>query len=517
MKKFIIILLIFSFSLSLRFWNLDKMGRTWDERDYVEVGYKFDKLIIKGDILNNYFYEWVDEPPLARYIYGAFSVFDTTTSNNHGNVSFKYDYTHARIASALISSLSVIAVVLLAFEYISIFVGISAGIILSMLPIFLGFSQIATLESFLFFTFTISVYGYLRFLSKQSYKRAIVTGVFLGFAVLSKVTNLLLLPLFLVIYFIWKKYSVQKNKSITFKKFSALIISSLLTFFIVWPMPLFNLYRVINWNYELRNKLGSQPSIEVFFGRLIHVPVFYYFIFFLITTPVILLILFFLGSKYISDYGFKSDKLRSKFINTNSKWILYSLIAWFCLPFIQSFYNFRHQGIRFIIEIYAPFVLIAGIGLEYLANIFTRKIILKVILLVLLILYSLAILFKLTPYYLDYFNIAVGGNKNVYEKGLFQFGWWGQGLREAGYYLRNNASKASTVGLAVSPVHVFPDLPEFKVSQYNPQNRYDYVVVSYFHVLREGFDDGKIKTNYRLIYTVRVDGADLVWIYKIKN
>lgn len=514
-RKILALILIFTFSVVIRLWTLNQIGRTWDESAYVEVGYKFIKLITKGDILNNYFYEWVDEPPLARYIYGVFSVLDTEVNSN-GDIIFNYDYTHARIASVLISSLSVITVVLLGFEFISFFVGISSGVILSMLPIFLGFSQIATLESFLFFTFTTSVYGYLRFLSKQSYKRAVIAGIFLGLAILSKITNILLLPLFLIIYLIWKKYSIQKNKLITFKKFCVLIISSLFTFFIIWPMPLFNLYRVISWNYQLRSQLGSQPSIEVFFGKLIHVPIFYYFVFFLISTPFLVLILFFIGSKYISDYGESFSRLKMVEKKLNKKWILYSLIIWFTLPFIQSFYNFRHQGIRYIIEIYAPLALIAGIGLEYVSNRILKKNILKIILFFFLILYLFSILYKLSPYYLDYYNIVVGGNKVVYDKGLFQFGWWGQGIREAGYYIEKNVPKGSKIGLAFNPIQVFPPIKGYKISVFSEKEQYDYVVVSYFHVLREKFDDSRIRTNYRLIYTVKADEAVLVWVYKIK-
>lgn len=515
MKKLFIIIVIFLFSFSLRLWNLNQMGRTWDESAYVEVGYKFIKLIEKGDFKNEFFYEWADEPPLARYIYGLASVFEKKEINNKGQIVFDYDYTYPRIASAIISSLSVVLVVSIGIEFISISVGIFAGIILSLLPLFVGFSQLATLESILFFTFTASVYSFLRFLRSNTYLNAVVTGVFVGLAILSKFTNALLIPIFISIFLTWRLYSIKIDKKI-FKKLFLILITSIITFFGLWPMLLLDFSQVVVSNYSLRSSLGKYSSIEVFFGRLMHVPIFYYFVFFLITTPFILLIFFFLGSKYISDYGKNFEKLKAGDKKRNLKWVFYSLILWFCIVFMQSFYNFRQHGIRYIIEIYAPFALIAAIGFEYLVLKITKNTIKKFLIFIPVVIYLIIILAKISPYYLEYFNVIVGGTKTVYDKRLFLLGWWGQGVREAGYYVRDHALIGSRISLAISPIHVYPQDNNFKISKYTDSKEYDYVVLNYFYVLRDGFDASKIKKNYNLIYTVKADGAQLVWVYRRK-
>lgn len=513
-RKISLIFFIFLFSMTLRLWNVNQMGRTWDESAYVDVGNNFVKLIEKGDLLNSFFYKWSDEPPLARYVYGLFSKFDEHKGSN-GNL-LNYDYTYARLASSLVSTLAVVVVVLFALEFLSFSVALVAGLVLSMLPVFLGYSQIATLESFIIFTFSASVYAFIRFLINPTYKNSVITGVFVGLAVLSKITNLLLLPLFLAIFVIWRISSIQKNKKLESKKSAAVFLSSLITFFSIWPMPLFNLQYTLATNFALRSKLGTQPSIEVFFGKLIHLPVYYYLIFFLITTPIVIVVLFLIGAKYISDYGSKFDKLKTKERNKNIKWIFYSLIIWFCIPFLQSFYNFRHQGVRFIIEIYAPLAIITALGFNYLVNKLTKNLQIKIILTFFLFSYLFIIICRLTPYYFDYYNIIVGGNKTVYEKGLFQFGWWGEGIREAGYYIKENVPKESRIGLAISPVHVFPPLAGYKIYNYEKTKRYDYVVLNSFHVLREGFDDSEITKNYTIAYEVKADGAVLVFVYKHK-
>jgi 4-amino-4-deoxy-L-arabinose transferase-like glycosyltransferase len=523
MKKIVILLLVFVFALSLRLWNLNKMGRTWDESAYVEVGYQFVQLIEKGDIGNKFFYQWTDEPPLARYVYGIFGSFDTKTVQ--GKTVFNYDYTYARLASATMSSIAVVIVALIGWEFISYSVGVFSAIIFAMLPFFLGLSQTATLESPLVLTFTAAVYSFLRFIKKTTYKNAILVGLFLGLAVLTKFTNVLLVPLFIAIYIAWKLSNPKGKTKSLIKKIAIIFFVSLATFFAFWPMILFKPFETIVSVYHLRASLGMYPDIEVFFGRLMHLPVFYFFVMFLITTPLLILVLFFVGSKRISDYCIKTDVIkRAKLTGFKSeKWFLYSLLIWFCLPFIQSFYNFRHHGVRFIIEIYAPLSIIAAIGFDHLASRFTQKTIMKFVLFIPILLYLFVTLAKITPYYLDYYNGVVGGTKTVYEEGMFELGWWGQGMKEVGNYLQKNAKPQSRIGLFISPLKNFPPLKNQQLifidpnkGVYNPKIKYDYVVVNYYHVLREGFDDSQIKVDYKLVDEVKADGGVLISIYAKK-
>jgi len=498
------------------------MGRTWDESAYVEVGYQFVQLIEKGDIGNKLFYQWTDEPPLARYVYGIFGSFNTKTIQ--GKTVFNYDYTYARFASVIMSSMAVVLVGFIGLEFISYSAGIFSAVIFAMLPFFLGLSQLATLEGPLMLTFTAAVYSFLRFIKKMTYKNAFLVGVFLGLAVLTKFTNALLIPLFVLIYVVWKWSNSKEKTKFLVKKILVIISTSLVTFFVFWPMALLKPFETISSVYSLRAGLGKYPDIEIFFGRLMHLPVFYFFVMFLITTPLLILVLFLVGSKRISDYCTTDVIKKAKLTSFKSeKWFLYGLIIWFCVPFIQSFYNFRHHGVRFIIEIYAPLSIIAAIGFEALVERITKRTIYKYILFLLVILYMFVILFKITPYYLDYYNEVVGGTKNVYDEKLFELGWWGQGMREAGYYLQSHAKKNSTIALFISPPHVFPMIKNQKLifidpnkGIYNSKIKYDYIVVNYFHVLREGFDDSQIKLDYKLIYSVKADGASIVDVYEKK-
>lgn len=515
-KIFIISAFIFLFAFFLGIWRINDVGRTWDEPAQAIDGYNFLELIIKGDFKNQYFYDHPYHPPLTKYLYGFAAHFDIASKNSptpfflQGEPVFKYDWTTVRLISVIFLALSCLLVFLIAKKYFGLLVGFFSGIILSTLPIFLGMAQLATIESVLVFTFTATVYSFLLFIEKPSKLRIIVTGVLLGLALLTKYTNVLLIPLMFLILIVWIRFgnkSNSKNMPVFFQ-ILLIIVISFIVFFILWPMPFFHISQFISYNSQLRFAQTAHSVPEVFFGKLMFVPKIYYFIFFLITTPFITLLSFFIGAKKLS-YLLTSNSFKNK------KWVIYSVIFWFCLPFIQSFYNFRQQGIRYVIEIYAPFSIVAAIGIDYLLSL-TKNQKKRIVIVVLFISYLLIVLVRISPYYFDYFNIVVGGSKGVYAKKLFHLGWWGEGIKEATLYLKNNALKNSTIGAAVMPLTSVPPVTSLSITKYDDKNKYDYVMVGYFNIVREKFNNEKIIQNYFPVYDVLADGAKLITVYKHK-
>lgn len=528
------------------------MGTTWDENAQVVDGYSFIKILMQGDINNKYLYDHPYHPPLTKYLYGLVAYFDIEDHKPSAHPilradepTFRYDYTYSRLLSVLFSSLSVIFIFLIGRRYFSPIVAVVGSIIFSLLPFFLGLSQLASIESILMFFFTASVYIFFRFLEDFTLKKTIIMGIVMGLALATKYTNALLFPLLIWVASIWYVHNKKSPfRKLIIKRTFLIFFISLLTFFIVWPQPWFHFSEVLRLNYELRTSDSKFSVPEVFFGRLIFVPKAYYLVMFLITTPTLLLILFFIGVFAMSGSGVKdyfSLKMFKRLVTDISKntetlfkriflfvdihpkykyvkknWILFAIFAWFLLPFIQSLYNFRQHGIRYIVEVYAPFSIIAAIGFDYLSSKLTPSTRTKLILFIPVSIYMFIILLKLTPYYLDYFNIVVGGNKYVYENRLFQFGWWGQGIKEAALYVEDNAERGSKIGLAVVPIGVTPPLKSLDVSEYNNGTTYDYVLVSYFNIVRIGFDDSKVRSNYYPVYEVKADGAVLVTVYKHK-
>lgn len=530
-RKLFTVLLIFIFAISLRLWNLNQSGRVVDEW-IANVGLKFIKLAQIGDFNNNYWWKDLDHPVLVLYVRGLASIFDISGYASNGTPILNYDLTHDRLISVILTSLTCVLVLLISIKYISFFVGITAGIILAMLPIFLGHSQIAMYEPFNIFFYTATVYSFLLFLENPSKFRVILTGILLGLTMQSKETNFPLIPQIIITYLIWYWFIGRRNPISLIKTKILLIFAiGLLTFIIIWPMFLLNIKEILMTQYVYR--FGVHTSIpEVFYGKLFLNRRFYYLVYFLITTPFITYILFLAGLISIDTINHKSrnrilsflsktklfkKKFRSSFnLDMKYKWIFYIFIIWFITPFIMSFYHKREQGIRYIIEIYAPMSIIAAMGFDYFLSFFVKTEWKKYLFLTCLIIYQFIILARITPYYLDYFNILVGGAKNVYENKLFHLAWWGEGNREAGLYLAKNAPSGSKIGNALSFKHTLPPLPKLNVSTYKKNEKYDYVLIDYYNIVRLKFDDREINKNYKVIYSVTADGAHLVEVYKHK-
>ncbi len=349
-------------------------------------------------------------------------------------------------------------------------------------------------------------------IEKFSWKRVLIAGIITGIALQSKQSNLLIVPILGAMFFFQYKQLGKKLRAAfvatRIKALIAVLLISIAVFIVIWPQVLFHFKEIYAihqklWSVHFSSKIWqitlSPP--EVFFGRLMLTPVFYYIVYFFITIPLLILCLFFIGVRQI----FKKKNI-----------YLFSILIWFLLPFCLSIYSWRQHGLRYIIEIYPAISIISAIGFEFLLLKLTKKPIYKLLFPITFIFYMLVNLWQIKPYYLDYFNELIGGVNTVYKYKLFQIGWWGEGLREAGLYIIENAPRRSSVGLAVSPIHSVPPMPMLHVQKYDIHREYDYVIVNTYNVLRENFDDSFIKNNYNAVYFVKADKAVLVTIYKRK-
>ncbi len=314
---------------------------------------------------------------------------------------------------------------------------------------------------------------------------------------------------------LWFFIVQKKDLRMYIKKIAVIFFLSIIIFILFWPFPFFHISEVLRYTSILLVEINQFSVPEVFFRRLMHMPKIYYVAHFLITTPLVLLVFFTYALKKIVEIvTLKTVKNKDLQI---TKWFFFVLLVWFSLSFLQSLYNFRQHGIRYIIELYAPFSLISAIGIQFLLERFKTKKIWQVVLLTAVIMYLFLVLIKISPYYLDYFNEVVGGVNTVHKNKLFQLGWWGQGTKEAATYLEKNAPKGSKIGTALFANSLLPGTnKEFLIEEYYLGKKYDYVLVSYFNRTRLGFQDEEVKKNYTLIYSVKADKASLIDIYKRK-
>jgi hypothetical protein len=298
----------------------------------------------------------------------------------------------------------------------------------------------------------------------------------------------------LVIYVIWlvKEDGDKRGKRGDLKLWLIPLLAGLI-FIGLWPAFWFHARETLVNIVELGG--ARKPPIERFWGELTRVPKTYFFIYLLITTPVLIL-----GEMFHGLWlGLKKGRKMS--------WVL---LAWLLIPFGQSFYPLRQNGIRYIIQIYVPLSLLAAMGVSWLEEKWQYA--------VWIVGASLAwALLSTYPYYLDYFNILVGGPKKVYEKKLFNLGWWGEGQREAVLYIASQARAKDVVGLLVKPLYVAPPVQGLYMAKFDESLDFDWVMLSSFYEMTEDFDKQKLEGKYELDYQVKVGGTPLVEVYKHKK
>lgn len=509
MKAIFLGMLIFLFAISMRLWNLNAMGRTWDEQNIIEKGYDFVQLALHNDFSNKFWYDTPDHPPLSNYLYGTASIgdfikFDKTKvlsfkSNPYGAAVFHYDLTYSRLVSVLFSSIAVILVFLIGVRLFSLYVGIIAGLTLSLLPHFLGYSQLATHESLITCFFTATVFSYILYFQKKSLSLLVLAGILTGITLELKQSNVLLFVLLFVFYFLWS-YFYPKKSSVKITSIFLISLIGITTYLFLWPMPLLHLKEFFEFTNDMWFRNGGKIP-ELLFGISMGGPFFFYIVAFLVTTPLIVLLLSFLGICVAAK---------------KKIWTYWALIVWFCVPFLMSFFHQRQMMVRYIIEFYAPLSLLSAIGLEYLTSKFSRTGIVKHIAMLLLFVYLFITLIKISPYYLDYYNELVGGTKNVYQQKLFFLGEWGQGLRGPGKYITTHASKGAKIGMALNPEMTLYRSPLITYETFDPAKKYDYVIVNTYNIFRLGFNENVLLTNYDVVYTEKADGAILAKVYRHK-
>lgn len=492
-NKLVLLSIIFIFSLTPRILTLNDMGQTWDETAYVLDGFKLVNHLWDLDFQHKDWYSWADHPPLSKYLYGISSLFDHDGYFKTGEPSFDFDYTAGGLLSAILFSLTVILTVLLGMR-ISKTVGIMSGIILSLLPISLGLSQLVSIESPLILFFTLSVYTFINLLEKFTLKRFIIAAFALGLAISVKYTNIFLFPILVLAHIFYVFFENKERKLSSFKPLLVIPVS-ILIFFLLWPALWFHLSDVIKSSSAIREAGNLQ---EFFMGNFSTSPI-YFAVYFLTTTPLFIIIFFLIGLKDIRKKNF----------------FILTLAVWFFLPFLQSFYFLRQGGIRYLIEIYVPLSIFAAIGINYLANKF--KSLGFELIYVLIVIYLLISLFTVSPYYLNYFNILAGGTYGAYLNRTFPLGWWGEGQREAAIYVAQHAAYGARVGVFVVPSYLLPPIDGLTYEFYNQDKKYDFLIINYNALLYSKQDFSSIPKDYGLVYSVQAGSAPIVNVYKRIN
>jgi hypothetical protein len=295
------------------------------------------------------------------------------------------------------------------------------------------------------------------------WKQIIVLGVlagicfavkFTGIYVIGFIAILLLVHLFFDVFYKEKKqcsiheFYVYFSTNPERKQYVHALLKKIGIIFLIAVLVLATTYGFVHFNYYfegLYSVTEHSASLELpgyLLGKHVTQGQWYYFpIAFLVKTPVPTILLVVIV--FSLAYYFKKTDID---FWRNALFLFVPAILYF-FAFIPSKYNIGH---RHILPIY-PFLFVLVGSLFTYESLLTEKykqyklyIIAGLLLLVLWIISTSVIAY---PYYLSYFNDAVGGSEQGHKYLLDSNVDWGQGLKETAEWLKNNGYLNQTIRL----------------------------------------------------------------------
>ncbi len=411
---------------------------TWDETHYFGLGkYLINnmKWDVPGTILH---------PPLSFYISSIPMMFVSSDNkeiwqyNDKPNIEFLGEADNHRGQTLLSSALNknnrllnssramIILISLLSGLYIYLWSNAiygKKGALLSLFffafsPNLLAHSHLATPDMVLTTFFFIAVFYYWKNLETQKRKHAVTGGFFLGLALMSKFTGVLLFPLLLVILCIYR----FKGEKINFIDNTLYIGTGLFILLLGYGFDITPYIQGITFQLQHANSghssflMGEHSSSGWWY---------YYIIAFLIKTPIPTLILLF------TVLLFTAVKFNPKSYASE-----YSLIV--PIIFILLFFSVMHQsiGLRYILPVY-PFIFVLTGKITQVKTVKKRE---KLALLLVMLWYISGTL-GMNNHYLAYFNEFVHGPENGYKYLVDSNLDWGQDLPGLKKYMEKNEIK----------------------------------------------------------------------------
>ncbi|MBA4320950.1 MAG: hypothetical protein C0412_21375, partial [Flavobacterium sp.] len=292
----------------------------------------------------------------------------------------------------------------------SVSAGILSVFVYTFIPVMIGYSSLTTTEigSSLFFMSTIY---FLWKLLKEPYQRVylIFFGLSLGCALSAKFSNLILVPIILILSLFnlktLKIFSIKRCLIVIFLAFTIILFCNNFSI-----MPYLKGLRIILNDITITGHdtyfMGTNSSKGGWW--------YYYIVAFLIITPIPVIILLLMSL---------SSDIKGKSFDKGRLFIYLPVIIYFIVVSKSMM-----QSPRYLLPIY-PFVIVA-IGAVTKIKVQVKKYVIYVSCIWLLVL-SVTI----HPYYLNYFNEIIGGSVNGYK---YLQTDWGQNLNFLKDYMKKN-------------------------------------------------------------------------------
>jgi hypothetical protein len=399
-----------------------------------------------------------DHPPLGRLWLGVFhDISRAIAPVESGDNPFVT--IHARAGSAVAFALTVFLVGVFAGRRWGSLAGVTSSVSLAVMPRLFGHAHLASLETFMGLTWTLAILGMIHVWNRRAEsnsnddsksdlsvaskseppgdKAAILCGLLIGLALLTKMQAILLPPLvaFWAIWH-WRMAAVRP-----------LIVSGVATavvFVVGWPWLWLDLSGHLT---EYFGRTTGRVSLNVWYlgqvFRDVDAPWHYPWVMTLATVPIGILLLVASGL-WSSRCKILNDPTTSLIVGS----VIAPLVL-FSLPGVAVY-----DGARLFLVAFPGIALLAGGGVSAVSDwLVARKLPQKPLLGILLATQVVGIV-ATTPYYLSYYNVAVGGTPGAERLG-FEVSYWGDSFSREFVFKLVDAVPDGTIVQVVPVLHQF--------------------------------------------------------------
>ena len=392
----------------------------------------------------------------------------------------------------------------LAFSLLKRIIGQSAAILAIMFvllePFYLALSREIHTDSLIsLFMFISCLYFYIAFSKSDSLnktgKEAILSGVFMGLAALTKSSALFLIPFYILGYLILRKFDFS-----IIKKLLIVYLFFILSFVAFWPAMWVNPVESLNL-YLFKGVEGvalEEGHGHIWFGveTLDPGPLFYPLVF--VARYSMFIVFMFIFGIYFSIKNYKrKDKLNINLVY----WFAFIVFYFLMLTIVSKKLD------RYLLPIIFP---VAIFSAYWVRNYFSRKIL--ALIFALFVFGRFVILYGLHPNYLAYYSQLVGGMES--GRTLIEPKWLIAYDKVADFF--NNKKEPEKIKVAIADFDYLRPFAKFGVMNIRieeERNMSDYFVLPVYRVERNKFylDSYDLE---KLNDVVTVSGVEYYQIYK---
>ncbi len=405
-----------------------------------------------------------DHPPLGRLWLGVFHEISRSVAPvDSGDNPFVT--IHARTGSAFAFALTVLLVGVFAARRWGSLAGVTSSVSLAVMPRLFGHAHLASLETFMGLTWTVAVLGTIHLWARRDEsnphdaaaadlnvalkseppgdKAAILCGLLIGLALLTKMQAILLLPL-VAAWAIWHwRLAAVRSLLVTG-------ISTAVVFVVGWPWLWLDLPGHLT---EYFGRTTGRVSLNVWYlgyvFKDVDAPWHYPWVMTLVTVPIGILLLAAVGL-----WGAR----RRILVDPATSLIIGSIIAplvLFSLPGVAVY-----DGARLFLVAFPGIALLAGCGASAFSGWLAARQWRQVPILGTLLATQVVGMVATTPYFLSYYNAAVRGTSGAERLG-FEVSYWGDSFSRDFVFKLAEAVPDGTIVQVAPVLHQF-QLPEIE-------------------------------------------------------